>query len=448
MPLGELVVKEVKNTLRDKKIIITVVLMPLVIFAIMGFVYNYGFTQTVKEVAEKTKEARVLVCNLDSGNYSALVIKFIRSFAKEVHVIHVYDPGSVRNALQSGNFTFAVIIPAGFSQNVSKLQPSLVRIEAAVRGISMTSMASTSVISGFAQALNAYIRAYIAAQKGINPAFVTSPILPQLAVFFRGVEISPSALSALATSAMLLGFAPLIVVSTALGVASSSMAVENEEKTLEILLTLPIPRFKIVLSKLLGTLVLVVLATASYMAGFTIYMSFLFRGLGSTGELNGIPEPTSEVIPSGPASPINIFTLEPTLIVFIGVSTFLSLISVASLGILLGSIVPDVRTSQTYIGQLAILVIIPGLILSFMDLSSMSPSALAVMVAISPFISPVLVLKAQLEGMSWIPPIAVLWCLGFSGIMLYVTSKLINSERLLTLQFRILTRKMKKVSRA
>jgi len=443
MPLGELVVKEVKNTLRDKKILITVILMPLVIFAIMGFVYNYGFTQTVKEVAEKTKEARVLVCDLDSGNYSSLVTKFVGTFAKDVYVTHEYSPGSARRMLESGNYTFAVIIPKGFSENITKLVPARVRVEAAVRGISMTSMAATSIINGFAQALNAYIRAYIAALKGISPTFVTSPIVPQLAIFFRGIEISPSALSALATSAMLMGFAPLIVVSTALGVASSSMAVENEEKTLEILLTLPIPRFKIVLSKLLGTLVLVVLATISYMAGFTIYMSLLFKGLGSAEKLGS----AEGAVASGATSAINIFAIDPTLIVFVGVSTFLSLISVASLGILLGSIVPDVRTSQTYIGQLAILVIIPGLILSFMDLSSMSSSALGIMVAISPFISPVLVLKAHLEGLTWVIPLAISWCLVFSVIMLYATSKLINSERLLTLQFRILARKVKRAPR-
>ncbi len=443
MPLGELVTKEIKNTLRDKKIIITVILMPLVIFAVMGFVYNYGLTQTMKEVTEKSKQAKVLICDLDSGNYSSLVVKFTKTFAKEVKVVHEYDPLAVRKLLELGNYTFAIIIPKGFSENITKLIPATIKVETAVRGISMTSMAAASIISGFAQALNAYIRAYIAALKGISPTFVTSPIVPDLAILFKGVEISPSALSALATSAMLMGFTPLIVVSTALGVASSSMAVENEEKTLEILLTLPIPRFKIVLSKLLGTLVLVVLATISYMGGFMIYMSLLFKGLGSTGELGQIAGSTSATATSA----INIFAMDPSLIVFVGVSTFLSLISVASLGVLLGSIVPDVRTSQTYIGQLAILVIIPGLILSFVDLSSMSSSALAVMVAISPFISPILILKAHLEGLTWIGPAAIAWCLVFSVIMLYVTSKLINSERLLTLQFKLLTRKARGTTR-
>ncbi len=417
--------------------------MPLVIFAVMGFVYNYGLTQTMKEVTEKSKQAKVLICDLDSGNYSSLVVKFTKTFAKEVKVVHEYDPLAVRKLLELGNYTFAIIIPKGFSENITKLIPATIKVETAVRGISMTSMAAASIISGFAQALNAYIRAYIAALKGISPTFVTSPIVPDLAILFKGVEISPSALSALATSAMLMGFTPLIVVSTALGVASSSMAVENEEKTLEILLTLPIPRFKIVLSKLLGTLVLVVLATISYMGGFMIYMSLLFKGLGSTGELGQIAGSTSATATSA----INIFAMDPSLIVFVGVSTFLSLISVASLGVLLGSIVPDVRTSQTYIGQLAILVIIPGLILSFVDLSSMSSSALAVMVAISPFISPILILKAHLEGLTWIGPAAIAWCLVFSVIMLYVTSKLINSERLLTLQFKLLTRKARGTTR-
>jgi ABC-2 type transport system permease protein len=435
--LNDLVVKELKNTLRDKKILITTVVMPIIIFSIMGVIYSFGFSQTIKETVRKAEEANILVCDLDNGNYSSLIIDFLGTVSKNVSVTDTCTEEEIIQYVSNNIYTLVIVLPSGLSENLSALRPASFRILAAVKGLSFASMASTAVVQRFAEALRSYIRSYLIAVRGMDPEFVVNPLTPNTSIVFRGSEVSPETISALAGSSFLLVFAPLIVISTALGIASSSMAVENEEKTLEVLLTLPIPRFKIIAGKLLGTMVLVLLATASFMGGWYIYMSAIMRSMAFEEVLVNTTQSTGTL-----TAPVSL--IDPFIMAVMGVSTFLSLVAVASLGLLLGSIAPDVRTSQTYIGQLSFLIIIPGFLLAFLDLSTLGQSGQIAMVVASPFIAPILIMKSYYEGISWVIPATVSWSLVFSVVMLFAASKLLGSEKLLMLQFRFLRRKLGK----
>lgn len=436
--LGELIRKEIKNTLRDKKVIITSIIMPLVIFAAMGFIYGFAFSKTAEVVKEKIKTATLFVCDLDGGVFSSLFMNYSRTFAKKIDVVHNCSLDSLKEALELKNYTLAVMVPEGASSNLTGLKPVKIVVMSRVTGISFSSMASTGIMSGFVSGLNSFVRTYIITQRGLDPAFAVNPVNPVESVLFRGNAIPPEILGSLSMVSFMFVFAPLIVISTALGVSASSMAVENEEKTLEVLLSLPIPRFRIVLAKLTGTMVIVLLSTASFMAGFMIYIYSIMSAFGS---FVSSPEPASGAITISASSLMSM--IDPSLLVFMGAGTFLSLTSVASLGILLGSLAPDTRTSASYIGQLSFLIMIPGFVLSFLDLSAFGTSGIVGLLVISPFITPVIVIKAYFEGITWVLPAALAWSAAFSMLALYVASKLLNSERLLTLQHWFMTRKQR-----
>ncbi len=436
--LGELVKKEIKNTLRDKKVIITSIIMPLVIFAAMGFIYGFAFSKTAEVVKEKVKTATLYVCDLDGGVFSSLFMNYSKNFAKEIDVVHDCSLDSLKEALEVKNYTLAIMVPEGASNNLTALKPVKIVVMGKVTGISFSSMASTGIISGFVSGLNSYVRTYIITKHGLDPAFTVNPVTSVESVLFRGNAIPPEVLGSLSMVSFMFVFAPLIVISTSLGVAASSMAVENEEKTLEVLLSLPIPRFRIVLAKLTGTMVIVLLSTASFMAGFMIYIYSIMSAFGS---FSSGSEAASGTVPFSTESLMNM--IDPSLLIFMGVGTFLSLTSVAALGILLGSLAPDTRTSASYIGQLSFFIVIPGFILSFLDLSTFGTSGIVGLLAISPFITPVIVIKAYFEGITWVLPAALAWSAAFSLLALYVASKLLNSERLLTLQHWFMTRKQR-----
>ncbi|MCD6324336.1 MAG: ABC transporter permease [Desulfurococcales archaeon] len=435
--LKELVGKELKNTLRDRKTLLTTILMPLLIFGVMGVIYGFAFgkaAQTVKQTVTGLKEhATLYVCDADRGEFSELLLNFTRKFGKEVVVSKECSVSTVKEELIKGNYTLGVYVPPEASDLLREMKPVNITVITKANRVSFSSsMAVETVLSAFVNSLNSYIRAVLVVSRGLNPQIVISPVIADEKVVFKGELLPPNVLTSVASSFMMFAFAPLIVVSMALGQAASSMAVENEEKTLEVLLSLPIPRSKIVTAKLVGTMVLVLFSTLSFAAGAGIYAYSL------TTALSGLASGSSS---EGFIS-LSAFgrIINPTAVGLMLLATFLSLTAVASLGLLLGSLSPDVRTSSTFIGQLSFLVMIPGLILVFIDLSSLGPSGQAFMVALSPFIAPVLILKAHLEGMEWVVPVTIGWSAIFTTALIFASAKLLNSERLLTLQHTFMRR--------
>ena len=59
--LKELIVKDVKNTLRDLKIVVGAIILPFIMFSIMGIAISAGAGQMVQEVAEKVKTISLMV---------------------------------------------------------------------------------------------------------------------------------------------------------------------------------------------------------------------------------------------------------------------------------------------------------------------------------------------------------------------------------------------------
>lgn len=438
--LSELVKKEIKNTFRDKKVVFTAIIMPLIIFAIMGLIYSFAFSKTGEVVEEQIRNASVFICDNDNGGlFTSLALNYSHLFAKKVEIGKGCGEDYIKKLLLDGNYTVGVIIPAGASQNLTLLKPVEVKVIGKVSGFSFSSMAASGIVSAYSQGLNSFIRAYIISNHGLDPKIAISPVKSVEAVIFREALLPPSSLASLSMVFFMFMLAPLMVISTSLGVAASSMAVENEEKTLEVLLSLPVSRFKILLSKLGGTMVLVTLSTISFVIGFIIYISAIGSGISmmATGE-GGFMDVGGDLITS---------VLNLQVLAGVGIATFLSLTAVASLGILLGSLAPDTRTASSYIGQLSFLIIIPGFILTFLDLSSFNEIGQALMVAVSPFIAPVLLVKAYFEGLYYLIPVTMIWALAFSLIMILVASKLLNSEKLLSLQYWFLTRKKGKKSK-
>jgi len=442
--LWDLTEKELKNTLRDKKIIITSVLMPLIIFGVMGAIYGFAFGRAGKAVKESVsrirREGTILICSGDRGLFTDLLAKFSHGFAHNVTVVYGCGLNDVLSLLSKGNPALAVYVPEGASANLSNLKPIQVYVYARTNKASFTSsLTINSLMSSYVSSLTSSIRTQILISKGLPPSAIISPVRADERVVFRGTVTKPGMLSELSGSLIMFAFAPLIVVSMALGQAASSMAVENEEKTLEVLLSLPISRFKLVLSKLMGSVVIVFLSTLSFAAGLGIYGYSIYYATASFSS-EGVGSPGSQGVLNG--SLISNL-VSPWFAATLIAGTFLSLLGVASLGILLGSLAPDVRTSSTLVGQLSLLVIIPGFILVFLDFSSLGLVGQLVMLAFSPFVAPILILKGFLENLPWVTPAALAWSLAFAGFLIYLSSKLLDSERLLTLQHKLLRRRLR-----
>src|SRR3989304_5720940 len=110
-------VKELKELIRDPKIFLGMIIVPLIMFPVMGGIMSFS-VQTAQEQAQK---ASVLVLNNDGGNYSWVFINDLSMFVK-VYVENDTTPASALNEslLAKYNATQLLEIPQGFSGNVTE----------------------------------------------------------------------------------------------------------------------------------------------------------------------------------------------------------------------------------------------------------------------------------------------------------------------------------------
>lgn len=421
--LKELVIKDVKNTLRDLKVVIGAIILPFILFSIMGIAISAGAGQMVQEVSEKVRAVNLIVCDEDASNYSTLYAGFLEKIAK--NTTYSTNCGTTPEELLNQGYDLVIVIPRGFGDNISEEEPSSVTVYTKVRGVSMTAVSLVTAMVGVARSAASMLSSYLLTQAGVRPDFAFNPLRIESLVMMRGAMVDLRVLESIASSMFILIFAPLVVVSSAMGMAATSMAKENEEKTMEVLLTLPVPRIHIVLSKLVGTMILVALSTISFMGGFIVYV-------GSVMAMASAPagtEASQGISVSGFA--------DPTLMALFGAVIFISLMAVAALGILLGSIAPDSRAVGTYVGPVSMVVMIPAFILMFIDLSGLSAAGQVALLLTSPFTAAVIVVKAWFEGAYAFIIASIGVSLAFVLALLYLSSALLGSEKLLSLQYRL-----------
>jgi len=430
--IKELVIKELKNTLRDKRMLLSLIIVPLLMFIIMGGIMRFAMSATFKEALEKRT---IYVVNNDLNKYSEIAINYIKEKGFEVKVFENADAKEVLSEVEEADVI--IEFPEGFSYNLSNELKARILTYASIKGLSIGGYAVLGKVSGLINEISAYLSKVLVKEVAgnVNPEFILDPIASEPHMFVSGKEVPETFIGMLGFFSAGIIVAPLVLVATTIGVSSSMIAVENEERTLEVLLTLPISRFKILLSKLIGVVILVLIATLSFIVGFTFYI---------TAPMMAFEElPGSEGGPSFEPSPIlTLFDIQT--IVLTGIAVFFTLIAVGALGLLLGSIAPDVRTAQTYIGPLSFIVFIPGMMLMFLDLSKFTILAQIVLIAISPFISPILVFKSLFEGMPWIAYASLTWTIAFTLIMVAIAAKFMETEKILTLQFALRMRGLRK----
>ncbi len=430
---SDLVRKEILTLLRNKRVIISVVIMPIVMFTALGFTYSASFSALTRQVTHICRNLSVLVCDMDKGVLSKELITALKTRAASMTVLSECGLNSIVRGVGSGRYSVALVIPKGASTNFTRGIPVHVEIFTRVSGASLASTISLTIAKALVGWLNSYLRLTILGKYGVNPEFVLSPIVPETHVVFRGRVTSPNIVMRLVTALYFLMMAPIVIMMTALNFAATSMASENEEKTLEVLLSLPIPRIKLVTSKLAGTLVVVLISTASFSIGLIIYTHLLTAGMASamgSGNING----ASTLLPQ-----IGLYAIGVTVL-----SVFASLVALTSLGILVGSLTPSVRTSASIVSQFSLLIVIPNILMMFLPLSSIGSAGLMALTALSPFVGPVLTIKAILSNMGWLALASVCWSFCFSALVVYATARLLNSERLLTIQHSLLSRRARR----
>jgi ABC-2 type transport system permease protein len=402
---GTLLLKELKELIRDPKILLGFVIVPLIMFPVLGYVMNLSM-QTAQQSASN---AAVLVLNRDSGNNSTEFITFLNSSMKAI-IVNVPTVDDAVALMSNHSATGIIEIPADFSQNVTARIPVDVKFYADFSGSGLFEGIGSSIVDQLVENFN----------RNVAPNL----LVPEQSVIVKGkiVEnMDPRMLSSLVLSqAFALPITMIILLTYSMQIAATSVAMEKEEKTLETLLTLPMDRFAILAGKLSGSIIVAGVGAIAYMFGFNYY-------IGSF----------TSSIAAGPSVDLVSLGLVPSLFgyLLLGVSLFVTLLSALALAVILSAFAQDVRSAQSLVSYVYPFLFVPALALMYLDINVLPFWLRAVFYAI-PFSQPIIASKAVTMGDYLTAGLGIIYVTAFTLVIMYAASRLFATEKILTVKLR------------
>jgi len=423
--LRPLLEKDLKDLLRDPRIYIGLV-APLVVMLVVGYAFSMA-----AGVGVEIAKGPVALLDLDDTPTSRNLTEFFSAFGLEVRRVEEIDvQRALRKAREAGLVTL-VVIPKGFSENITGLRRANVEVHVIIETVG-TIFGGAHV--GLANALRAYSTMLsdqlISAAVQADPEFVRNPVGVSGSVLIGGTLI-PVDLAALATFLMprliVIPMIPLIIAFSVVHIAATTAAIENEERTLETLLTFPVSRYDILLSKLLTSAVVALIQSFFFAIGFYMYTLMIMQP--------GVPGVGAEI----PPPPLSFY-------VFLFASLLPAILFVAAIGIVIGALSNDVRIADSLVGVVTLPMLFAAMIIVYSGGNvEVLPLAAQAFIYVFPTSYPAIIaLKAITGAVPVEVPIGIAYSVLLTLFMLFLTSKLMAPEKLLSLQHRIRVLRMRK----
>ena len=421
--LWSLVVKEVKELIRDPKILIGVVLMPIIIFPVMGSAIQIS----QESVQRAVRGASFAVWTDDDGFVTDALLNYLYTNNSVVPI----EASTLEDALSQFTETDSsslVYIPDGYNDNITRGEQGKLKIYANLRNLNMAETQSTDVVTSLINIYNYYfsinkINILIDNAGAIGtPEGHRNPIQLDYASILKGsvLEIPPMAIFNLVMSqSIMLPIMVMMMVMFAIQMAATSIALEKEQKTLETLMTLPVSRMTILGGKLSGSIVIAVAGAISYLIGFGSYMNSAF---------SFVPEAQSMSL-----SDVNI-GITPVGFLLVGVVIFVTLVSALAMALSVAVFADNVRSAQSFTGVLVTPIMIPALVLMFSDIE-MLPQSFQYLMLVIPYTHSIIATKAAFLGNYFVVLRSIFFISIWTVAVLYIAAKIFSTERIITAQF-------------
>jgi ABC-2 type transport system permease protein len=420
---GTILFKELKELIRDPKILLGMIIVPLVMFPVLGFVLGYA-AETAQEQAQK---ATLLIVDNDSGNWSQELIGNL-SLAMNVAVINNKTPQQVvdQELLKQYNSTQFIEIPSGFSYNMTHATNgdlsvlAIVNIYGVFQGGGIFSDIGSSGITGLVTSFNRVIAP--------NVLYTT-----QSSIIKGEIQqgIDPATLSGLMISqSIALPITVIIMLTYSMQIAATSVAMEKEEKTLETLLTVPVDRFAILMGKLSSTIIVAGIAALTVMIGYNYMLGSITFGMPSTISIDLVK---LGLVPS------------PFGYLLLGISLFITLLSGLALAVIMSAFAENVRGATALVGYIYPVIFIPAMALMYLDINTLPLAIKAILFAI-PYSQPIIASKAVIMNDYTTVIFGIIYVTAFTIVIMYIASRLFATEKILTAKLKFKRRGPKKTS--
>ncbi|MBN1682238.1 ABC transporter permease [Candidatus Bathyarchaeota archaeon] len=418
-----LVSKEIKELIRDPKILFGVVLLPLLLYPLMG----QGIQISQKSVEQAIQGTSFSLYTDDHGEIAEILIQYLLTN----NTVKNIEANNLEEALlkfQDSNSIAMVYVPNGYSQNITDGFQGHVKIYGNLKNFNIAEAQSTQVAGSYVSNFGYYYSLAIinhlleVVESSYKPLFIKEPLSISFASVIKGnvLEINPIQITnIIMNQSIMLPMMVMMMVIFAIQMASTSIALEKEQKTLETLMTLPVSRLTILSGKLAGSIVIAVAGSISYMIGFSYY---------TNSALSFAPEITSVILTDTGIG------IQPIGYLLLGIVMFTTLVSALALAISLAVFTDNVRSAQSLTGILIVPLIIPALILMFAEIEMLPPMIQWILLII-PYTHSMLATKAAFLGNYWIIFRSIIYISIFTAVVLWIAARIFSTERIITSKF-------------
>lgn len=325
--------KELVDMFRDRKTIISSILIPLLLFPLM-----YGFMGFSQNKVTRDVEEKGISISIKSESKDVSIIKYLEDI-KELKIVEVDDP---EKSIEKGTVKAVVYIGKGFDEaiNAEIAAPVIIQYD----DTNQPSIIAASMIKEKIGRYSSLVVAQRLKAKGIDPSIV-SPVSIQER---KTTPDNGGGVGVMIFSMLLPLMLAIYSATSVLPAATDNGAGEKERGTLEPLLTTQASRLSLLMGKYFAITVAGVIGTAASMAGLFIAQRFNPEILGRGRML--------------PVSAILIIALA---------SVSLSLIF-AALELAVSVYARSFKEAQTYLSPITILVMIPGFAVYMIDPKNIS----------------------------------------------------------------------------
>ena len=412
--LTTILIKEMKDLLRDPKIVIGMIVVPLVMFPAMGAMFRTGIESAESEI-------QVGVIDLDNQEFSKAFITALQNNpGVKLADLESQDTEDAIQEAESLELKVFIVIPEGFTSDIEDVAGAEISVYALVKGLGISEVISTARVDEIIQRINRQLSEKVIEDQmpGVDPGNVINPIISQGYTIIQGkkVDIPPALIAGLISSqSFIVPVVLMVMILFVAQMAATSMATEKENKTLETLLTLPVSRLSILAGKMGGTAVVSLIAAVAYIIGFSYYMSaFQF----DSGEL---PISLEEIG----------LSITPLGFILLGISIFMAVLAALSLAMILAVFTQDVRSAQSLVSFTIMPLVFPAMILVFTDINSL-PTALKYVLLVLPFSHPTIAASAVALKDYGMVLGGIAYLAVFTLVVLYIAARMFSTERVIT----------------
>ena len=413
-----LLAKEIRD-LVNKQLVMSLVMM----VAIFYFVGEAAKSEMKKAAATQ----KISVLDLDQSALSKGLAASLKTANFQVEWSQARDAEAAVQAAKQGETYVLLVIPQGFGESVDRLEPKEISTYTFLRSFSIGGIRKSEILKAVIAATNSYLSNDILKKKvpDVAPDVLKTPIKSKdyIIVKDKMAEGSASAISGFVYSqSFIIPIILFMIIMYSSQMVISAIAMEKQNKTLETLLTVPIPRTAVVTTKMLAAGIVGLLSAAIYMIGMKSYFGGITGDIRASAAMSGVIKQLG-------------LTLSGKGYVLLGVSLFLAILCGLAMATILGVLAEDFRSAQTLMLPLMLMILIPYLLSFFVDVQSLPLPAKLLIMAI-PFSHPFMATPNIMLGHYSTVIYGILYMAVVFLVLVFIAARIFSTDRVLTMKLR------------